>query len=143
MKSLILVIVAAISLIGCATDTGDAAKDRRGRVTNAVLESIASAVGKVAISTLTNAATQQMSGGKVDLASAASQGLWTNATSIVDSNTVAKIVNAWSDDSIKPVAAIAAQKFAEVNPQTPAEKVAVVNAIATGISNATTAAPIK
>lgn len=139
MHYLVLIIVLLVT--GCATNTGDETKDRRGRVTNAVLENIAKAVGQVALSTLTNAATQQLNGNKVDLAQAASEGLWKNAGTIVDSNSLTNVINAWSGGAIKPVAAVAAQKFEEAKPVTPAEKAAVVNTIAASISKAAEVKP--
>lgn len=140
MKSLfaIIAIIAITALLSsCATDTGDVTKDRRDRVTNAILSAVGKAVASAAVSTLTNAATQQMNGSKVDLAQAASQGLWTNVGSIANSDSLEKVINAWSGGAIKPIAAVAAQKFNEAHPVTPEDKKQVVATIANAITKAT------
>lgn len=128
--------LAAHLLPSCSTTTGDASKDRAGRVTNAVLETTGAFVGRVALATLTNAAETYANGGKIDMAHAAADGLWTQAPTIVSSADVQKIVNAWSGNQLDTVAAASAAAYRQAAPQTPAERTAVVNTIAGSLSNA-------
>lgn len=143
MKALLLA-TAALAIVclplallpSCATDTGNVSKDRAGRVTNAVLESGAQFVGRVALATLQNAAQGAFDGGKVDLAHSAAEGLWAQAPSIVSSADVQRVVNAWSGNQLDTVAAAAAAAYRQANPQTPAERAKVVDALAGSVSQA-------
>lgn len=124
--------------MGCATDSGDANKDRAGRVTNAALSIIGKAVADTLVSTITNAATGERDGEKVDLAHSAVQGLYVNLGASLNSNNIAKVINAWSGNELTPVAEVAKDKVAEVEGKvgtlTPSESRSIVGTIASAIA---------
>lgn len=105
--------LAVMFLSGCSTTTGDAARDARGRATNAALEEATKVLGRVAVNTLANVAQQEMSGGGADFGSAAAAGLWANAGSIVSSEAIAHIIEAYSGKRLPETAAKAAVVFSE------------------------------
>lgn len=131
--------VSALFLSACATNTGDDDRDARGRAANQVMIEAGKVLGKVAASTLMNAAQQEMTGGKVDFGSAASQGLWSNAGSIVDSNAIANVVSAYSAGKLPATASAAAAAF-KASKALPNAK---AKAIASVVSTAAGAPPAK
>lgn len=129
-------LLATLLFPACSTSTGNAKKDRASRVTNAVLESAAGLAERVAVDTLVNSAGAALNGDKIDLAHAAAQGLWQEAPSVVNAADVQKIVNAWTGDDMKVVAAATAAAYRQADPQTPADKTIVVNRLAQALSDA-------
>lgn len=131
-----LILILLGSLIpGCATDTGNPAKDRRGRVTNAVLADIAKAVGAAAFSELSKGFAD------TDHADSAAAGLWTEGlyqagTSLVNSNTLRDLINAYSGHDLSATAAVAATAFRDAAPFTITDQKAIVATIAQAISTA-------
>lgn len=117
-------------LSSCATTTGDASKDARGRATNAALAEAAKVLGRVAVNSLTTVAKQEMSGGTADYGHAVSQGLWAEAGSIVNSHAIANVVEAYSGKKLPDTA----NKAADVFRTSTAPPTAKANAIATVIS---------
>ena len=114
--------------------TACAGTTRAGRVTNAVLVTVGKFAGKVVLSSVANAANDRAAGVKIDLAHSASTGLWTNLESAITAQDITRIVDAWSAGAV-PSAPLAAQ-WTTVAPATNAERAAVVNALARGISDA-------
>ena len=108
----------ALLLTSCATDTGNAEKDRRGRTANAVLETAVRAIGRFSVSAIQNAVAQKMSGADVDWNAAASQGLWTTAPTLVSSADVNRAVEAWAGPQAPAIkSAIAPQLAAAQSPE--------------------------
>ena len=130
--SIALVVILALLLASCATDTLDLAANRRGRITNAVLGEVASVVAKAAWQTLANMA---LSGGDTDFAHSAAAGLWSASTSVDGSAMIRRVINVASDDQLKPIATAASAAFTKANPTTPAEAAVVTNTIAKAISD--------
>ena len=125
---------AVVLLQACATTTGDAAKDARGRATNAALLEAGKVLGRVAVSSLMNVAQQEMSGGRADYGHAVSQGLWANAGTIIDSHAIANVVEAYSGKKLPDTANEAADAFREslASPKEKSEAIAaVISAAAT------------
>ena len=136
-----LVLLFVMLLIpGCATNTGNAKRDRAGRVTNAVLADVGDAVVSYATATLVQMVEQSADGKSIDMASAASQGLYTSAPGINVADDVSRVIDAWSGHTLPGVSAQAAQSFALADPQTPSDKAAIVNTIAASLSQAAKAA---
>lgn len=127
---------AMLYLPACATDTGDPAKDRRGRVTNAALESAAIFAGKVVFASVQNAASQWQAGQDIDYAHAASAGLYANLDSIFSSADVNRIVTAYTGPALPGMGPMLAAKYDALAPGTAADRRAVVAALATGVSSA-------
>ncbi len=136
-SNLHLVLVAFL-FIGCATDTGNVSTDRRGRVTNAILKELGNAVGSVLESSLKNVATDAISGQKVDMAQALTQGLYANMGTIISAEGIGNIMNAWSGNELKPVAAIAVDKVNDLvkqtGPLTPVESRVIMSTIASAVA---------
>lgn len=131
MKTLLSLLL-PLALLSCATNTGDPSKDARGRATNQALLEAGKVLGRVAVSTLMNAAQQEMSGsGKVDFGSAASQGLWSNAGSIVSSSSVENIVNAYSAGKLPTTAAVASSVFSKSSVSSRLKAAAIAAVIST------------
>ncbi len=128
---------AACTLAACATDTGDPAKDRRGRVTNAVLQEVGTAAFRIALDSLTqDADSRHVAGEKTNFAHSAAAGLWKESANIVNSGSLVRVVNAWGGHELPTVAAGLAREYARVAPQTPAERAAVIDRMASGLSTA-------
>lgn len=126
----IILAIAALLFSSCATNTGNPSKDRAGRVTNAAL----TIAGKALASSLWQSIATGNEGQKLDLAQSASEGLWRAGAEVVTSDNLKTLVNAWSGGKIPAVATTAATQFAKLNPQTTAERIAVVNEFARVIS---------
>lgn len=143
MLALALAVTVALYLGACATDTGNPSKDRAGRVTNAVLTNLAKDVGKLAVGALASAVTTAASGdtNARDLEHSAATGVWKNVGTVDVASDVSNIVSAWNGGTAPAVATAAAQVFTAADPQTPAQKAAVMNVIAGTISGAAIAAP--
>jgi hypothetical protein len=135
MKTLRLFALAtAIAVAGClSTDTGNLSRDRRNGVANVLLTKAAKILGQVAVTTLANAASQEMSGGKVDWQASASQAAWQQAPSIVTSQDLADVLAAATLNHIpNTVAAAAASLQVAQSAGVPTRD--AVNAIASTIS---------
>jgi hypothetical protein len=118
----------ALAFSSCATQTGDRARDARGRATNAALLEAGRVLGKVAVATLYNVAQQEMTGGHADFASAASAGLWSNAGKLLSSAAVERVITAYAADRLPETATAAADAFT-VSAAPPAQKTAAIAAV--------------
>jgi len=79
--------------MGCATNTGNAAQDRAGRVTNATLSILGRDVGKIALNALANEATTGFSS---DWASSLEAGAYSAMGSVVTSSDLQQLLDAWN-----------------------------------------------
>jgi hypothetical protein len=93
---LILALFIPAYFLGCATNTGDATKDRNGRVTNAILQVAGRDAVNIALTAIANQAATGFTG---DWASSAEQGLWSNMGNIVNSSDCKKVLDAWSPNT--------------------------------------------
>ena len=109
---LLCVLCASAVFPGCSTTTGNAATDRRHAVENQLGIEAARILGRVAFATLTDVATEELSGGKADWGHSASQAVWQNAGSIVDSTSIERVINAGSARQLPAVADTAGHQFA-------------------------------
>ena len=121
---------AVLWLTACASDT------RSGRVTNAVALTAAKFAGRVLITSVSQLASDHARGLELDYAHAASAGLWTNAESIITSDDLTRIVNAWAGPAPAPLAAPLAAQWDALQPRTPGDRTALVASMAAGISDA-------
>jgi hypothetical protein len=128
----VALLLPALFFNGCATNTGDPAKDARGRAVNQALVEAGQVLGSVAVSTLMNAAQQEMTSSSVDWGHAATQGVFANSTSIFNSGQVDRVVMAFSGSNLPQTAQAASAAFA--SSAAPAQDKA--NAIAAVISTA-------
>lgn len=115
---------------------GCAGTDRRGRVTNAVLGEVARFAGRVALASFTDAAAARGRGESIDLAHSAAAGLWTQAPTIIDAASLSRITDAWSGGALAGAGEQLGAEFTKIAPATFAERMAVVGAMAQGISSA-------
>lgn len=120
MKIIALLTISTLAFTSCATDTGDAAKDRRGRVTNAVLKEVFTA----ALSFGAAEGRAYLSGQNGQ--DAAAGAFEAAGQSFLSSSTFDHIVAAYAGPQ---VAKVAAQQFAKANPQTPGDRAMVANTI--------------
>ena len=137
VPALVAILIPAIWLAGCATDTGNPSKDRAGRVTNAILTDVAKSVGKAAFDELT------AQGDNSGPGHSAAQGLWVDGLTkasviLISSGTLSDIINAWSGSDMPSTASAAAKAFTLAAPVTVADQQAVISTIATAISHAAT-----
>jgi phosphoribosylformylglycinamidine (FGAM) synthase-like enzyme len=132
---LLFAVLLTLPLSGCQTSTGDPVKDARGRATNQALLEAGKVLGRVAVSALFNAATQEATGETPKFQQAAAGALWANVDAASTSAAISRIVDAYAGGKA-PATAEAAAKAAGSN-VTPAK----VNAIASVISSATGAPP--
>lgn len=117
MKTLILTLIFIVTFTaGCATDTGDPVKDRRGRVVNELGKQVFNAV----LSWGTTQGVDALTGRNGQDAAA---GAFEAARSSFD---IGRIVDAYAGPQ---VAAVVAQQMAVANPQTPKEKTFFANVI--------------
>ncbi len=130
------------------TDTPDPATNQkndtanaRGAAVNQALEESGKVLGSVAVNSLFAIAQQEITGGKVDLAQAAAIGLWNSTDSILSSNAVGNVIQAYSAASLPKTAAAASNAFATATTSTPTAPPTVTNAIASVISAAAGAPP--
>lgn len=145
VRTILAVAVAVILLLwllnGCATNTGDPVKDAHGKATNQALADAAKVLGQVGMSILFNTAKQELSGGKVDFGSAASQGLWQNIDVIGTAQEARSIALTWSGGNAPKTAAAVQRVFQSVAADERAP--VIVNAVAQVISTAAGAPPKK
>lgn len=131
-------------MVGCATNTPDAAKNARNAGLNAAgsqaLTEATKILGRVAVQTLFSVAQSEMSGGKVDFAQSAANGLWSQANSGTTSEAIGNITTAFSAGKAKQTAATASS-IASPALAAGANPVKVASAIATVISTAAGAPP--
>lgn len=117
-------IASALFFAGCSTNTGDATADRRGRVTNAVLEETFNSVLAFGLNQGASLiAGQNGQDAAHAIFTAANQG-------VLSSGGINHIVSAWAGPE---VGSVVAAKMQEANPQTPADKVLVANTIGAAI----------
>lgn len=136
-----LLLLPAFLLTAClSTDTGNLTHDRRNAVANVLLQKAARVLGQVAVSTLTAAASQEMSGGKVDWQHDAAQAAWTQAPSIVTSDDLERILAAATLNHTPLTVAAAGQQLQAAQAAGIATKNAV-DAIASTISGTALIAP--
>lgn len=127
---ILFAILALAYLTGCATTT------RSGRVTNAVLLTAGKFAGKVLIASVANAASDRAKGLQLDYAASASAGLWANMDSVVTSADIERVIAAYAGPAAPALAAPLAAQFDAVQPRTPADRSALVDSMARGISDA-------
>lgn len=126
-----MIVGAALFLLGgCATDTGDARRNQRGRITNAVLEEAFNAALKVGLS----AGEGAVNGWAIQNGASA---IFDNPQVSIDGGAALEhIILAAAGPEAKPLAKAAAVQFDKANPKTPAEKAAVANTIGAGLQHA-------
>ena len=129
-------LLATLALASCATDTPDANANRRGRVTNAVLAQVGSAVFKVALASFTESLSARRNDRQIDLGHSIATGLWAEAPTIISASSIAAVVDAYSDDHAPKIATAAATAFASAPTANTRDKIAVINQIADAISSA-------
>lgn len=129
----------ALALMGCATNTGDAGRDARGRATNQALREAGGVLGRVAVSTLFNVASQELGGNRADFGSAAASGLWSQVNAADSGAAVKRIVDAYSGGRAPKTALAAKNAFDAVAQDERAPD--TVNALATVLSTAAGAPP--
>jgi len=129
-------LLACLALASCAIDTPDPAANRRGRVTNAILTQIGSAVFKVALNSFTASLSARQNDRQIDLGHSIATGLWAEAPTIISASSIAAIVDAYSDDHAPKIATAAAAAFASSPTANTRDKIAVINKIADAISSA-------
>lgn len=132
------VTLATVILTACATTTGDAGKDARGRATNAALSEAGKVLGKIAVASLYNVAQQHITGQNVDFTQAATAGLWSQSTNILSGTAVANVINAYSGNQVPDAVVNEAVDAFRTSAASPEARVA---AIASVISTATGAPP--
>ena len=139
MKTILLISLAALA--GClSTDTGNLARDRRNAVANVLLTKAAKVLGQVAVTTLANAASQEMGGAQANWQHAASQAAWQQAANIVTSQDLADVLAAATlNHTPNTIAAAAAQLQAGQSAGIPTPL--AVNAIANTLSGTALAVP--
>lgn len=120
--ALAIAAILAALLSGCATNTGDASVDRRGRVTNAVAKEVFNAVLHFGL----NEGRSLMAGQNGQDAAAAA---FDAATGIVSSDSLQRVLEAYAGPQ---VAVVAAEQFDKADPKTPAEKSFIANVIGAG-----------
>jgi hypothetical protein len=120
----------ALYLSACATTT------RSGRVTNAVLLTAGKFAGKVLIASVANAASDRAKGLQLDYAASASAGLWANMNNVVTSADIERVIAAYAGPVAPAMSAPLAAQFDAVQPRTPADRSALVDSMARGISDA-------
>ena len=129
-------LLATLALASCATDGPDPAANRRGRVTNAVLAQVGSAVFKVALASFTESLSARRNDHQIDLGHSIATGLWAEAPTLLSASSIAAVIDAYSDDRSPAIATAAAAAFASVPSSLTRDKIVVVNTIAAAISNA-------
>lgn len=112
LTRILITIILCLSFSGCATDTGDAKKDARGRATNEVGKQVFNAL----LSWGLNEGVSQMTGQNGQDAAAAAFGA---AKSVAGGINISNIMRAYAGPE---VAAKVDEQLAVANPQTPAEK---------------------
>lgn len=145
MKLLLHISIAAL-LCACSTTTNDPAKNAHNAGLNAAGKAALGEAGKVlgraAVSALFSVAQTELSGGKAEFGQAAVQGLYSQASSGITSETIFNITNAFSAGRAKQTAAEAsAAASGALDSGKPPTQVAM--AIASVISTATGAPPAK
>lgn len=136
MKHLLCAAVALVSFAGCATDTGDIAKDARGRATNAALLRVKDYALQVALTSLGEMAAEKFNGEKVDFAHSIAEGLWRNSGSIANVDTLRSVVKAYGGEEMEALAGPLGRVFTAANAASAADRVKVVNSLAAGVSEA-------
>lgn len=136
-----LALLLALVFTGCATNSGDAKKDARGRATNQALTEAGNVLGKMAVQALFSVAQQEAGGKGVDFQQAAASGLWMNVDAAQTGASIARIVDAYSGGKMTQTAVAAKQAFQGV--QGDESNAAAISEIASVISTAAGAPPSK
>lgn len=124
-----------VGLTAClSTNTGNVKKDRFNGVANIVLTDMAKAIGQAGVQALYATVSSEKPSSQAFLDAAASD-LWKQAPLVVNSDKVTQIINAATLTHTPETAAVAAAVYEAANPQTPEQRVAVVNGIAATISS--------
>lgn len=126
---LIFLLVFLSLFVGCNTDTGNLVKDRNGRVTNAVLKDVFNTVLQAGLSYGTASLSGQNG---QDAAEAA----FISAGESNGVNMIGDIMTAYAGPQVAPITNAALSALKQANPQTPAEKAAVLNTIGAAIQTA-------
>jgi len=129
-------LLATLALASCATDTPDPLANRRGRVTNAILTQVGSAVFKVALNSFTASLSDRQNDRQIDRGHAIANGLWAEAPTLISASSIAAVVDAYSDDHAPKIATAAAAACASAPTANTRDKIAVINSIADAISSA-------
>lgn len=129
-------LLACVALTSCATDTPDATANRHGRVTNAVLTQVGSAVFRVALASFTQSLSARQNDRQIDLGHSIATGLWAEAPTILSADSIAAVIDAYSDAHAPKIATAAATAFASTPTTNTRDKIAVINQIADAISSA-------
>lgn len=111
---------------GCETMSGNATKDRRGRITNAVASEAFSAVLKIGLGVGLNA----LEGRNGQDAAGA---VFASATQIDGGAALARVLKAAAGPEIAPIANVAARQFDAAKPQTAAERKFLADTIGAAI----------
>ena len=112
LPAVVALLIPVLLLAGCDTlPTGNASRDRRNRVANALLQIGVKSLGNFAVNTLKTVVSEQAHGEKIDFADAAAQGAWASAASVLNSADVERVINAWSGQQLPEVAAAAATQY--------------------------------
>lgn len=131
-SSLPVALLCGLFVAGCATDTGDPAKDRRGRVTNAV----ATEAAKVAWSFLLTSGENYLAGRNGQDAAKAAFG-----AAIQSYDGAAGLSNIIRAAAGPQAAQVAHAAYVAADPQTPAQKIAVANSIGAAFQQVANANP--
>lgn len=130
---MIRIVAVVLILCSCATNTGDAKKDARGRAVNQTLREAGKILGNTAVAILFNAAKSEATDEVVDYQHAAVAGLYANMDLTTGASAVKRIVDAYSGGKAPDTAKAAEKAFAE-SILSPEER---VDAIAKVITEAT------
>lgn len=147
-KSVVPILALCLAMLasGCSTTTADPAKNARNAGLNAAgkqaLRESAKVLGEVAVSSLLNVAQQELGGRNVDFGQAAAVGVWSNVNVEGIGSAVAKTIQAYSAGK-GAATAQAARTIANRTLATGQPAPAVVDAIASVISTAAGAPPVK
>lgn len=130
MKASILALLSIVLLLpGCALD-----KAKSQRIGAQLGSEAVSILGRVAFQTLLNTAQQEINGGNVDLAYAASAALLSESERIINSGSITRIIAAASDNSLPATGAAAAKTVRQAEAQGVPKEVAIT-AVANTISS--------
>lgn len=138
VRTILAVAIAVLIVLwlipGCATNTGNAATDQRGRVTNAIGAEAAKVVWNFAL----NSGTSYLQGQNGQAAASAA---FTAAKTIQSYDGAMGFANIIRAAAGPQVAQAAQQAYVAANPQTPEQKVFVANSICGALQNAANSLP--
>lgn len=129
-----LLLVCLLPMAGCTTGSDPAVNARNAAGNQALLQESVKILGNVAVATLSNYASSEMTGQKqANLGDAAAAGLWSQVTSASTAASIGNIVSAYSGGTL-PQTASAAQTVAAASIAKGNDPAAVGAAIANVIS---------